>query len=115
VGYKNLLPNQKETIKRRTFIKTSKETTTTEEYASSRDADFSSSQKETLDVVTETASQTNYSLSASLGFSFIVSAEMKATTGGDFKEASKNTQNKVSETVMKGSTKYNNKKEVKNP
>ena len=114
VGYKNLLPNQRDTFKRRTFIKTTRETTSVEEFAASREEDFSRSSKETAEVMRETSSQHNLSASASGGFDFIVvGGDYEVNNTNEWRDLSRGTHNKVAEATMKSSAKYSEKREVK--
>lgn len=114
VGYKNLLPNQRDTFKRRTFVKTTRETTTVEEFAASRDEDFSRSSKETADVMKEASSKFHLSLSASGSFDFfVVGGDYKAETSADLGDLSRETHNRITEAAMKSSAKYSEKREVK--
>jgi hypothetical protein len=114
VGYKNLLPNQKETFKRRTFIKTTRELTTAQEFAASREEDFSQSSKETQELVKEASSDFNFSAKTTGGFDFlVVSGNLETTTGITRKDNSKAMHNRVAESTMKASFKYNEKREVK--
>jgi len=114
VGHKNLLPNQKETLKRRTFVKTTRETSTVEEFATARQDDYSHSQKETAQVIRESANKHNFSMSASGGFNILVAGgDYKTTFSTAISNLSKTTQNITSEAVQKGSAKYSEKREVK--
>lgn len=114
VGYKNLLPRQKDTLKRRTFIKTVREMTTAEEFAAARQEDYSTSQKESKEVVKEASGKFNFSASASGDYDFLlVSGEYTLQTGGELAQASKTTQNKMVEFTRKGTTQYNDKREIK--
>src|SRR5207244_3951207 len=65
VGYKNLIPNQKDTLKRRTFIKTTREVTTVQEFATERQDDRSVTQKESAEITREMAEKYNFTQSAS--------------------------------------------------
>ncbi|MEO8035838.1 MAG: hypothetical protein ABI837_15485, partial [Acidobacteriota bacterium] len=114
VGYKNLMPNQKETVKRRTFVKTTRDLTTAEEFAASRDQDFTSSTKETAELVKEASSEFNLSVKTEGGFDFlIVSGDITTDVSTGRKDVSKAMHNRVAEATMKSSIKYNEKREVK--
>jgi len=114
VGYKNLLPNQKDTLKRRTFVKTTREMTAAEEFATARQDDYSHSQKESAEVAREASSKFNFSASTSGDYDFLVaSGEYTLEAGGELANASKTTQKRMTESVRKGSAKYNEKREVK--
>ncbi|MHC4843836.1 MAG: hypothetical protein ACYTEE_08560 [Planctomycetota bacterium] len=114
VGYKNLIPNQKEILKRRTFVKTTKEMTTTEEFATARQDDYSHSSKETSEIVKEMAGDFNLTTNASGHYNMGVwGVEGSIETDLTLSHASKTTQNMMSEVVMKSSAKYSEKREVK--
>jgi hypothetical protein len=114
VGYKNLLPNEKDSIKRRTFIKTTRELTRAEDFASTRQNDYSQTQKQTSEVIKEASSAFNMSLNASGHYDFLVGgAQAQTAFSRDLRQASKTTQSTLSEAVMKGSTTYAEKREVK--
>ncbi|MFT3771717.1 MAG: hypothetical protein QM820_40425, partial [Minicystis sp.] len=114
VGYKTLLPGETQQIKRRTFVKTTTESTTSEDFAASRQNDFSSTQRETSDVLRETGDKFDFRASASGHVDFAVAgAEVKAETGVALAGTSKNVRNSISEAVSKGSVSYSNKREVK--
>lgn len=114
VGHKNILPGSKEVLKRRTFLKTSREMTTVEEFATERQNEYSHSQKETAEFTKEVAGDFNLTQNASGSFDFAIgkasiSTEMKTSLS----YASKAVKNIVSEAIYKGSVKYNDKREVK--
>jgi hypothetical protein len=114
VGYKNLIPNQKETIHRRTFVKTVTETTTAEEFATARQDDYSHSQKETSEVVKEASRDFGFTQSVSGHFDvkiWGVEAETQINLG--LEDKSRTVQNLVSESAAKGSAKFSEKREVK--
>lgn len=114
VGYKNLLPDQQETFKRRTFIKTSRETTSAQEFLSAREEDFSSSSKETQEVVAEATRQFNFNANVSGGFDIaIAELNVDLSTGLQLSATSRSTQSRVGEAAMKSSRKYSEKREVK--
>jgi hypothetical protein len=114
VGYKTLIPNQKETVKRRTFVKTTREMTTAEEFATARQDDYSHSRKESAEVIDETSREFGLTANASGSIDFVVgSFETEVGTELNLGEKSKATQNVVSESTQKGSVKYNEKREVK--
>jgi hypothetical protein len=114
VGYKNLIPAQKEKIRRRTFIQTTRERTTVEEFAASRQQDFSQSRKETSELLRENSTKFNFSSSVSGGFDFSFgSVDIAATTALDIASLSRATQSSVAEMSMKAAFSYNEKREVK--
>ncbi|MFW9997470.1 MAG: hypothetical protein ACFFD4_35850 [Candidatus Odinarchaeota archaeon] len=114
VGYKNLIPNQKESFKRRTYIKTVKEMTSTEEFAASRQDDYSRSQKETSDIVNETAKNFKFSSNASGDYDVLVwSGEATVDIETTTSEKIKSSQNMISESTYKSSAKYSEKREIK--
>ena len=114
VGYKNLIPNQKENLKRRTFVKTTRETTTAEEFTKAREEDYSHSKKETAEVITEMAMAFNFSTNASGHFNIgLGGIDASVETGLKLSEMSKSTQSMVSEAAFKSSVKYSEKREVK--
>jgi hypothetical protein len=114
VGYKNLLPNQKDTFRRRTFVKTTRELSTVQEFAASREEDFSHSSRETAELVREASSDFNLSVKTEAGFDFLVaSADIATDTSYGLKETSKSVQNRMAEASTKAANKYNEKREVK--
>jgi hypothetical protein len=114
VGYKNLAPNQKETVKRRTFVKTTREVSTAEEFLASREEDFSRSSKETAEVLRESSSQFNLTASAGGTFDILVGGlTVNTQTGLQLHDLSRQTQNRVAEATMKSSAKFSEKREVK--
>ena len=114
VGYKNLAPNQSEKVLRRTFVKSTRETSTVEEFASTRAQEFSQSQKETAEFVREMASKFNLSVSASGSFDILIaSVDVQTQTGFELSTNSKATQSRLAEATMKSSVNYNEKREVK--
>lgn len=114
VGYKNLLPNQKETLKRRTFVKTTRDFSTVREFTAAREEDFTRSSKETAELLNEASSDFNFSLKTSGGFDFfIVSGDVETNLNRGQKDMSKAMHNRVAEATMKSSNKYNEKREVK--
>lgn len=114
VGYKNLIPNQRETLHRRTFVRTITEMTTAEEYASARQDDYSQSQKETAEVIRETSRDFDFTQNASGHFDVgIWGVESETEIGLSLGQKSKSVQTMVSEATMKGSAKYSDRREVK--
>jgi hypothetical protein len=114
VGYKNLLPNQRDTLKRRTFVKTTRELVKAEDFATTRQDDYSRSQRETGEVVKEASRAFNFTENLSGSFNFgIGSVQTQTQIGLDLRQSSKTTQSMVSEVAMKGSTSYAEKREVK--
>jgi hypothetical protein len=114
VGYKNLIPDQKEKIRRRTFIKTVSEQLTTQEFARTRQQDYSRTQKETSEVVKENASKFNMAVSASGGFDIgIGSLNVTTNTGFELSSMSRSTRSSLAEASMKSSMSCNEKREVK--
>jgi hypothetical protein len=114
VGYKNLLPNQKETMKRRTFIKTTRETTTAQEFATSREEDYSHSSKETHELVKEASSKFDFNINTHGSFDlFIVGGAIDTSTNLNFGSASRAMHSRIAEATEKTSFKYNEKREVK--
>lgn len=114
VGYKNLAPNQKETVKRRTFVKTTRDVSTAEEFLASREQDFSRSSKETAEVLRESSSQFNFTASAGGTFDILVGGlTVNTQTGLQLHDLSRQTQNRVAEATMKSSAKFSEKREVK--
>lgn len=114
VGYKNLIPNQKETLRRRTFVKTTQEMSRMEEFASARQDDYSHSQKESAEVTKEMANEFNFTTNASGHYNMgVYGVEANVRLQDKLTHTSKTVQNMLSESVMKGSAKYNEKREVK--
>jgi hypothetical protein len=114
VGYKNLAPNQSEKVLRRTFVKSTRETTTVEEFASTRAQEFSQSQKETAEFVREMATKYNLSVTASAGFDILIaSVDVQTQQGFELSTNSRATQSRLSEATMKSTVNYNEKREVK--
>lgn len=114
VGYKSLIPDQKEKIRRRTFIKTITEQITTQEFVRTRQQDFSRSQKETSEVIQENANKFNMSTSASGGFDISIgSLNITTNTGFELSNMSRSTQSSLAEATMKSAMSYNQKREVK--
>ena len=114
VGHKSLLPNQQETVRRRTFIKTTSELTSAEEFASARQNDFSKSHKETTDVVNEASRDFNFTQNASGHYDVgIWGVRGETGIGLGLASASKTAQNTVSEATSKGAAKYSEKREIK--
>jgi hypothetical protein len=114
VGYKTLLPSESMTLKRRTFIKTTRETTTSSSFAASRQNDFSQTQRETSEMLNEASSKFGFDVSASGHVDFgIGGAELKTGANGNLGNLLKGTRSSLSEMVTKGSVSYNNKREVK--
>lgn len=114
VGYKSLLPNQRETVKRRTFVKTTREMSTVEEFAAAREEDYTQSSKETAELVKESTQQFNFSISTSGKFNILIAGgDIQTTTSGNFSNTSRATHNRIAEATMKSSVRYNEKREVK--
>lgn len=114
VGYRNLLPNQKESLKRRTFVKTTREITSAEEFVASREADYTRSSKETSEIVREGSWQFNLTTNASGHFDIgIGGLTADVSTGLDLRQMSRQTQSQVSEATQKSASKYSDKREVK--
>jgi len=114
VGFKNLIPNQKETIHRRTFVKTVTETTTAEEFATARQDDYSHSQKETSEVVKEASREFGFTQNATGHFDVkIWGVEGETQIDLGLEDKSKTVQNMVSESTTKGSATFSEKREVK--
>jgi hypothetical protein len=114
VGYKNLIPNQKETVKRQTFIKTSREVSTVEEFATERQNDQSITQKESAEITREMSRQFNFTQSATGHYDVeIWGLSGKTDFGFNLASASKSVQTMSAEAVSKSSAKYNDKREVK--
>jgi len=114
VGYKNLIPDQKEKIRRRTFIKTVSEQVTTQEFARTRQQDFSRTQKETSEVIKENANKFSMSVTASGGFDILIgSLDVTANTGFELSSMSRSTRSSLAESSMKSTMSYNEKREVK--
>src|SRR5262249_48786054 len=101
-------------VKRRTFVKSTREVSTTEEFLASREQDYSRSSKETAEVLRETSSQFNFTASAGGGFDIIIgSLNVNTQTGLQLHDLSRQTQNRVAEATMKSSAKFSEKREVK--
>lgn len=114
VGYKNLIPDQRDKIRRRTFVKTVTEEVTAQEFARTRQQDFSRSQKETSEVIKENTNKFNMSLTASGGFDILIgSLDISTTTGFELSNMSRSTQTSLAEASMKSTMSYNEKREVK--
>ncbi|AFY29724.1 hypothetical protein [Cyanobium gracile] len=114
VGYKNLAPNQSEKVLRRTFVKTTRETSTVEEFASTRSQEYSQTQKETAEFVREMSAKYNLSVTASASFDILVaSVDVQTQTGFELATNSRATQSLLAEAALKTSVNYNEKREVK--
>ena len=114
VGYKNLIPNQKETLKRRTFVKTSREVSSVEEFANERQDDRTLTQKESAEITKEMSQQFNFTQSASGHYEVQVWGVSGQTDFGfNMAETSKAVQTMSAEAVSKSSAKYTEKREVK--
>lgn len=114
VGYKTLLPNQQETVRRRTFVKTTRELSTVQEFVATRQEDFSHSLKETREVVTEGSQKFNFAASASGDFDFLItSGDYTLESSYELSHLSRATQNMVAESILKTSSTFNEKREVK--
>jgi len=114
VGYKNLIPNQKESVTRRTFIKTAREINTLSQFEATRQTDYSQTQRETSELIKEIATDFKLTVSASGRFDIAiggVSGETSLNAG--LRTNLKAQQNMFSESVQKGSTKFNDKRETK--
>ena len=114
VGYKNLMPAEKARIRQRTFVQTTTETTTATEFARTRQEDLSQTRKETAELLRESATKFNMSLSGSGSFDiFIGSIEVTQSTGLDLSSMSRTTQSAIAEATFKSSVTYNERREVK--
>lgn len=114
VGYKTLIPNERQTAKRRTFVKTTRETSTALEFSAARQDDFSATQRETSELVKESASAFNFTANTSGHFQFAVwggDASVGLETG--LTQSSKAMHNTLAESIRKSSVSYNEKREVK--
>lgn len=114
VGHKNLTPGEKSKVRRRTFIQTTTETSTVQEFARMRQEELSQTRKETAELLRENATKFNLSLSASGSFDFAFgSIDVTQTTDLELSEISRTTQSAIAEISMKSSAQYNEKREVK--
>ena len=114
VGYKNLMPAENPWIRQRTFVQTTTETTTATEFARTRQEDLSQTRKETAELLRESATKFNMSLSGSGSFDiFIGSIEVTQSTGLDLSSMSRTTQSAIAEATFKSSVTYNERREVK--
>ncbi|HPE71069.1 MAG TPA: DUF2934 domain-containing protein [Candidatus Competibacter sp.] len=114
VGHKNLIPDQREKIRRRTFVKTVSEQVSTQEFARTRQQDFSRNQKETSEVINESANKFNMTIGAKGGFDIgIGSLDIDTTTEYGFNNMSRSTRSSIAEASMKSAMSYNEKREVK--
>ena len=114
VGHKNLPPDGEEKITRRSFVKSSSEVTSAEEFAASRKADLSETAKETSEVLREMTAQ--FKITASVGGSAsfkMVGANASLSNSTDLAMKNRATRTRLAETVMKSSQTYNEKREVK--
>lgn len=119
VGYKNLPPDTEETIRRRTFVKTSREVSSLESFAATRQQDTARSMKESAEIASEMTEKGAISASTSGNFNFKVDANFggsfgaQASTNYDLAKISRATNSLISETTFKASNAYNDKHEVK--
>lgn len=114
VGYKNLAPGQSEKVFRRTFVKSSRETTSVEEFAATRSQDSTQSLKETAEFLRESSTKFNFTASASGHFDILVAGlDVSSSTSLDLSQMSRETQTRAAESVMKTAVSYNEKREVK--
>lgn len=119
VGYKNLPPDTEESIKRRTIVKTKRETTTVENFAATQQRDYSNTRKETSETTREISEKFGIKASASASCDFTIVAnfggKFGAETVTDYQlgQVGKSIQTMLAESVVKGSMSYNEKKEVK--
>ena len=114
VGHKNLMPAQRETIRRRTFLQTTTERTAVQEFVRTREEQLDQTRKETSELLRENATNFNMSVSASGGFNFAVgSLDIASTTGLELSNMSRTTQSAIAEASMKSVMAYNEKREVK--
>lgn len=114
VGYKNLIPKERQEIKRRTFVKTVRETTTATEFAHTRQDDFSLTQRESAELTRESALKFGFSTSASGDFQIgLANLGFEMQTDLSMSETTKTAQSRIAESIMKTSVSYNEKREVK--
>ncbi|MEW5980152.1 MAG: hypothetical protein AB1898_30525 [Acidobacteriota bacterium] len=114
VGYKTLIPNEKETIRRRTFVKTTSETTTAREFVSARQEDYSLTQRQTADVMKEATNNFNFTTNSSGHFDVGVwGGDAAVGMTLDLAKTSKAAQSSIAESIMKSSVSFNEKREVK--
>lgn len=119
VGFKNLPPDTEESVRRRTLVKTSRETTTLDSFAATRQQDTSRSTKESVQIAQEIADKNLISARANASFNFTVSASFGGSFGAetatqfDLARASKENNELISESTAKASNKFNEKREVK--
>jgi hypothetical protein len=114
VGYKNLLPDQKETVTRKTFIRTLTERQTLQEFAQTRQQDYTQTLREASEISQETTNKFNASISASGSFSFLIGSVSATTnTGYDFSSISKSTHSSLAEAITKATMSFNERREVK--
>lgn len=114
VGYKNLIPNQKESVARKTFIKTSREMTTLSQFEATRQTDYSQTQRETSDLLKEISTDFKLTTSSSGRFDVAVwGVRGETSLNAGLRTNLKAQQNMFAESVLKGSTRFNDKRETK--
>jgi hypothetical protein len=114
VGYKTLMPGESQQLKRRTFVKTSRESVSTSEFVSTRQSDYSQTRRDTSELVEEAAAKFNFKASVTGFVNFAVAGgEAKTEVGGDVTATAKAVHNTLAESVTKGSANYNDKRELK--
>lgn len=114
VGHKNLPPDTEETVRRRTFVRSSTETQSLEAFTASSKDEFSRSQKESSEVVNEMATNFNFSTSVGGGFNFEMgSLNFNASSGLDLRSLSRSTHSRIGELTFKSTKFYNDKREIK--
>lgn len=119
VGFKNLPPDTEESVRRRSLVRTTRETTTFESFAATRQQDVSRTTKESAAIAREMADKNVVEISANASFTFSVSSSFGGSFGAqtaskfDLARTSRQTQELLSETTAKASNSYNEKSETK--
>jgi hypothetical protein len=114
VGYKNFAPGQRDRVQRRTLVRTTRETSTVQEFAATRSQDYSQTLKETAEFVRENATRFNLTTSVSGHFDVaFVGIDATVQSSLDLSQTSRATQSRMAEMVSKASVQFNEKRESK--
>lgn len=114
VGHKSLAPNQEERVTRKTYIKTTTETQTLDEFVSSRSKESIQNTKETSELLTENSAKFGFSTTGSGQFRFAIGGfNFSATNSIDLSHSSRKAQTSIAEMTQKSSVNYNEKREIK--
>ncbi len=112
VGYKTLLPAQRESLTRRSLVRTRTETSRTDEFRAAREASTTDTDRETREILAESADKFGFSSSVSGGVDFEVwNINGSVGANGDFSSVSRDVRTRLSESVAKAATTYNERRE----